>query len=100
MLPQQKIQGMVLMAPQERPMFSPQLVHMMADATYEALRKYMEIAQARPEALRLLDDLILLTGYDAKKEKADWVDNQGIAESIGSVSYDIVALGFGALLEK
>ena len=83
-------------------LFSPEFVRIMADAAYETLRANMEQAKAKPEAIRLLDDLVLLLSWrelDARR-KVTWVENQGLSEALGSISYDIIALGGGALLKK
>ena len=86
----------------QKPLFAPDFIRIMTDAAYETLRAYLEQAKARPEAISLLDDLVLSLCW--KKMDAshpvNWIENQGMAEALGAMSYDIMALGGGAILKK
>jgi len=103
MLKQDEKKVMVVSPPaDERPLFAPEFVRVMTDSAYETLRAYLEKAKARPEAISLLDDLVLLLSWRSMHErgKVTWIENQGATESLGSLSYDIFALGGGSLLKQ
>jgi hypothetical protein len=103
MLKQEVRKVMVVSPPaDERPLFAPEFVRVMTDSAYETLRAYLEKAKARPEAISLLDDLVLLLSWRSMQErgKVTWIENQGATESLGSLSYDIFALGGGSLLKQ
>ena len=103
MLKQEVRKVMVVSPPaDERPLFAPEFVRVMTDSAYETLRAYLEKAKARPEAISLLDDLVLLLSWRSMHErgKVTWIENQGATESLGSLSYDIFALGGGSLLKQ
>lgn len=94
---------LVLATPDEKPMFAPAFVRVVKDAAYETLRNYMEKAGAKPEAIALLDDLVLTYGWDVMREggRVSWMDNQSMVEALGAMSYNIDALGgMTYLIEK
>ena len=103
MLKQEVRKVMVVSPPaDECPLFAPEFIRVMTDSAYETLRAYLEKAKARPEAISLLDDLVLLLSWRSMHErgKVTWIENQGATESLGSLSYDIFALGGGSLLKQ
>lgn len=85
-----------------KPLFAQEFVRLMTDSAYETLRAYLENIGANPAAVRLLDDLVLSMCWKEIKTHrvVTWIENQAMAEAFGSMSYDISALGGGALLKK
>lgn len=79
----------------ERALFPQEFVALMADKGYETLRAYMEKAGAKPEAIKLLDELVVLCSYryTSDEQLRTWIENQGMAEALGSMAYQMIALG-------
>lgn len=79
----------------QKPLFPQEFIALMADKAYETLRAYMEKAQAKPEAVKLLDELVVLSSYryTSDEELRTWISNQGMAEALGSMTYQVIALG-------
>ena len=86
----------------EKPLFAPAFVSLMVDGAYETLRGYLEAARAKPEAIHLLDDMVLLLSWEdlRTRKQFTWIENQSITEALGSMTWDILELGGGSFLKK
>jgi hypothetical protein len=84
----------------QKPLFPPDYVSLMTYKGFEVLRAYLEKTHAKPEAIQLLDELVVLCSWKRMSERqmVTWVENQGMVEALGSLVYQIMALdGLGAL---
>jgi hypothetical protein len=75
------------------PQFNNAFLRMMADLGYETLRLYLEKIKAMEEAVKLLDNLLLLSILTPQPPKVTQIHNDSIAETVGLISQEIAALG-------
>jgi hypothetical protein len=95
MLKQEVRKVMVVSPPaDERPLFAPEFVRVMTDSAYETLRAYLEKAKARPEAISLLDDLVLLLSWRSMQErgKVTW---RLVAETVNQILFNKTDILYG-----
>jgi len=82
----------------EAHLYPDQFMDVMFDYGYEALRQHLEAAKASPEALILLENLVVMHTIQMVYCKEQFVGfhwNQNAAETIGYISQAVVKLGGG-----
>ena len=93
----QTVQKIMVVPPAEDqpPLFPPEFISLMVEKGYDTLRAYLEREQANPEAIKLLDDMVLLCSWKKLYGAGNvtYIENQGLAESLGSLSHSILKLG-------
>jgi len=77
----------------EDPLFGEEFLRLLSDYGYDTLRSYLQKAQVKPEAMQLLDSLMIMTWAVPKTDKVTWIDNQIMTEAVGAMSKEIVVLG-------
>ena len=88
---QSAIQVVTAQPAEAEPMYSEEFLNMMKDYAYETLRRHLE-KQGQPEAVSLLDNLVMLTMKPLEGQAA-WVQDQILSEVIGKISQDVLKLG-------
>ena len=81
---------------QEQAQFSEEFLSMVQDRAYETLRAHLEKTK-QDMAVKLLDDLVILS--NPRGNKAGWMYDQILSETIGQTSHHVLALG-GSFLNR
>ena len=80
----------------ETHLYPDQFMTLMFDYGYETLRQHLEAAKASPEALTLLENLVVMHIVQmvyCKDQLVSYMWNQNAAETIGYISQAVVKLG-------